>query len=320
MRPCSPALAAYLAANDTVAVIDLYTFVLPSGAVLRYSGGSGGLTIPGTAFPPGGLNYDALGYTAFALGPRFGRSQVTTKIGVEPTELDVAVLAGAEDLVGNFSFADAVRTGQFDGATVGCAGIAEQFTVTKTQCHKAVRIGCRTRQQLPLALGQIDSQGVGEIRIGVGRQYGGKEALAAAAIRGPGKRVGGIVGRDRNLRPAPVRAAAGDDPYFRRAAAQRRRRLEHDRRVAVAGRDKRIERRPGAALPGIGRRGADSDRRDRAGHYGVTPGISSAVTVNSPLSFSSIAVMRTAAAERPSAASVTRTMSIGASKAYSSPA
>lgn len=118
MRPCSAALAAYLAANDTVSVTDLYTFVLPSGAALRYSGSTTALTIPGTSFPTGSLNYNAAGYTSFALGPRFGRSQVTTKIGVEATELDISVLAGAGDLVGNFSFADAIRTGQFDGATV----------------------------------------------------------------------------------------------------------------------------------------------------------------------------------------------------------
>ena len=37
MRPASAALQNYLAANDTFVVVDLYTFALPSGAVLRYS-------------------------------------------------------------------------------------------------------------------------------------------------------------------------------------------------------------------------------------------------------------------------------------------
>jgi len=118
MRPASSALRNYLAANDTFVVIDLYTIALPSGAVLRYSGWTTPLTIPGTAFPAGSLNYDAIGYTSFALGPRFGRSMVSTKIGIEPTELDVSILAGAGDLVGSLSFADAVRVGEFDGATV----------------------------------------------------------------------------------------------------------------------------------------------------------------------------------------------------------
>ncbi|HZK91176.1 MAG TPA: DUF2163 domain-containing protein [Stellaceae bacterium] len=118
MRPASAALQNCLAANDSFVVIDLYTFVLPSGAVLRYSGWTTPLTVPGTAFPAGSLNYNAAGYTGFALGPRFGRSMVTTKIGIEPTELDISILAGANDLIGGSSFADAVRIGQFDGATV----------------------------------------------------------------------------------------------------------------------------------------------------------------------------------------------------------
>jgi len=118
MRPASAALQSHLAANDTFLVIDLYAFALPSGEVLRYSGWTTPLTIPGTAFAAGSLNYNATGYTSFALGPRFDRSMVTTKIGIEPTELDISILAGANDLVGNASFADAVRVGQFDGATV----------------------------------------------------------------------------------------------------------------------------------------------------------------------------------------------------------
>ncbi|HTW52527.1 MAG TPA: DUF2163 domain-containing protein [Stellaceae bacterium] len=118
MRPASAALQSYLAANDTFLLIDLYTFALPSGVVLRYSGWTTALTIPGTAFAAGSLNYNPAQYTGFALGPRFDRSMVTTKIGIEPTELDITILAGAGDMVGNASFADAVRTGQFDGATV----------------------------------------------------------------------------------------------------------------------------------------------------------------------------------------------------------
>ena len=118
MRPASTALQSYLAANDSFVVIDLYAFALPSGAVLRYSGWTTPLTVPGIAFPAGSLNYNATGYTSFALGPRFDRSMVTTKIGIEPTELDISILAGPGDLVGPSSFADAVRVGQFDGATV----------------------------------------------------------------------------------------------------------------------------------------------------------------------------------------------------------
>ena len=53
MRPASAALQSYLAANDIFLVIDLYTFALPSGEVLRYSGWTTPLAIPGTAFAAG---------------------------------------------------------------------------------------------------------------------------------------------------------------------------------------------------------------------------------------------------------------------------
>jgi uncharacterized phage protein (TIGR02218 family) len=118
MRPCSAALADYLAAHDTFIVADLYTVALPTGEILRYSGWTTSLRIPGTLFPAGSLNYNALDYTDFTLGPRFGRSKVATKIGVQPTELDIEILAGAADRIGTVSFADAIRLGLFDGATV----------------------------------------------------------------------------------------------------------------------------------------------------------------------------------------------------------
>jgi hypothetical protein len=111
-------LTAYLAENDCVVLADLYLFALASGEILRYSGWTTALAIPGTAFPAGSLNYNSTTYTNFTFGPRFGRSKVTTKIGVAATELDIEILAGADDLVGTLPFAEAVRVGLFDGATV----------------------------------------------------------------------------------------------------------------------------------------------------------------------------------------------------------
>ena len=63
------------------------------------------------AFAAGSLNYNATGYTSFALGPRFGRSMVTTKIGIEPTELDISILAGADDLVTPPADAEIIKAG-----------------------------------------------------------------------------------------------------------------------------------------------------------------------------------------------------------------
>lgn len=117
MRPSSTALATFLdGANYHSVQIDLYTFVLITGEVFRYTGGNVPLTVPAAGFPSGSVNAGA--NRTFALGPRFGRSKVTTRIGVEATELDIEVLAGASDLIGTLPFAEAVRVGLFDGATV----------------------------------------------------------------------------------------------------------------------------------------------------------------------------------------------------------
>jgi len=117
MRPCSAALAAFLnGANYHAVQIDLYTFALVTGEVFRYTAGNAQLTVPTAGFPSGSINTGA--DRTFALGPRFGRSKVTTKIGIEPTELDIEVLADASDLVGTTAFAEAVRVGLFDGAAV----------------------------------------------------------------------------------------------------------------------------------------------------------------------------------------------------------
>ncbi|HTT78589.1 MAG TPA: DUF2163 domain-containing protein [Stellaceae bacterium] len=118
MRPAPAALAAFLAAAEYDAwMADLYVFQLTDGLVLRYSGGNTAVTVPAAGFAdPHSLNYGSA--QTFLLGPRFGRSQVSTKIGVEPAELDIEIYAAATDLIGTFAFADAVRIGLFDGATV----------------------------------------------------------------------------------------------------------------------------------------------------------------------------------------------------------
>lgn len=118
MRPCSPALASYLTSAAAIVMTDLYTFKLSGGEMLRYSGGSTAVSLPGSAFASGSLNESLGAVVEFALGPRFGRSKVTTKIGVEATELDIQVHAAPDDLVGTFSFAEAIRFGLFDGTTV----------------------------------------------------------------------------------------------------------------------------------------------------------------------------------------------------------
>jgi hypothetical protein len=117
MRPCSAALAAFLqGANYEVVQVDLYTFALVTGETFRYTSGDAPLIVPAEGFPATSSNAGA--DRSFALGPRFGRSKIITRLGVEPTELEIDVLAGPGDLVGTAAFAEAVRIGLFDGATV----------------------------------------------------------------------------------------------------------------------------------------------------------------------------------------------------------
>jgi uncharacterized phage protein (TIGR02218 family) len=118
MRPAPSALVAYLAdrSNKSAAVIDLYTFALLDGSTLRYAEWTTAISTIGANFPAGSLN--AGGPAVFAIGPRFQRSKATFKTGVDPTELDLTIGVGVNDLIGTVNFANACRLGIFDGATV----------------------------------------------------------------------------------------------------------------------------------------------------------------------------------------------------------
>jgi hypothetical protein len=118
MRNASAALVSFLdnPANLFCIQIDLYTFALTSGETLRWSGGDVALTVPSAGFPTGSLNYGS--DQNFVLGPKFGRSKVSNKIGVQAAELDIDIIAGVNDTIGTFTVAEAVRLGLFDGATV----------------------------------------------------------------------------------------------------------------------------------------------------------------------------------------------------------
>lgn len=129
MRPASAALVSYLASSNVFLIVDLFTFVLVDGTTLRYSGYNTALTLPATGFPaswadfstpgPGGsVNYSGSGYRTFDRGPSFGRTKVSTKIGVEPTELALEIHCGGADLVGDLTFQNAFRLGIFDKAVV----------------------------------------------------------------------------------------------------------------------------------------------------------------------------------------------------------
>src|SRR5437868_15535628 len=112
----------------------------------------------------------------------------------------------------------------------------------------------------------MDRQHAARIGIGVAWQRGGEEALAAAAIDRAGIGVGRAVERDPHLAAAPMHAAGRDDPGFEIAGGEAGRRLEQDRRVGVAGEDKRIERGAGGGLLWVKGRRADAERVYRSWH------------------------------------------------------
>lgn len=160
MRPCSAALAEFLrGTNYEVVQTDLYTFMLTTGEVFRYTSGSEPLTIPAAGFPNGSVNIGA--ERSFALGPRFGRSKITTKIGVQPAELGIDVLAGPDDLVGTMAFAEAVRVGLFDGATVELDRLFSLPPVTELE-PLDTSLGC-----LLWFYGQVAECEVGRSRIAI---------------------------------------------------------------------------------------------------------------------------------------------------------
>lgn len=117
MRPCTAGLISFLQSGADVAVTDLYLFQMADGTQLRFTGGNFTIKVPSAGFADAhSLNYGA--DRTFLLGPGFGRSKVSNKIGVEPAELDIDVYAGSGDLIGSTQWAEAVQRGQFDGATV----------------------------------------------------------------------------------------------------------------------------------------------------------------------------------------------------------
>lgn len=119
MKQATAALISYLDTNDDVVVADLWTVSIVGGAVLRlidYPLSS--VTIPAANFPGSPLNYAASGNQTFLRGPKIGRSKVSTKIGLEPSELDMEVYAGASDFIGDLTWQQFEQVGGFDGSIV----------------------------------------------------------------------------------------------------------------------------------------------------------------------------------------------------------
>jgi uncharacterized phage protein (TIGR02218 family) len=103
MKNASPALVALLDSNDRFIMVDLYSFTLVGGEVLRYSAAPTPVTLDGSTF---------------VLGPKFERSRTKTVIGTQVDELQIRIYPEPTDRVGEFEFLTAMWLGFFDGALV----------------------------------------------------------------------------------------------------------------------------------------------------------------------------------------------------------
>ena len=109
MKPVSPELLTLLSTRVFFAV-DLYTFELIDGSVVRYCGGDQDIWANGFHYPAGGQT-----------GPYFDRkdnkAKITWQTGVQACTLVFDVIPGSAEINGE-AFLDTVRKGNFDGATV----------------------------------------------------------------------------------------------------------------------------------------------------------------------------------------------------------
>ncbi len=101
MKSASPALVELLQSGQFI-MADLYTFLLKSGTVARYTGADMSLTVGGNVFT--------------AMGPRIERGRTKVSRGIEVDTLDVTVYPSATDTLSGVPFLHAVRTGALDNA------------------------------------------------------------------------------------------------------------------------------------------------------------------------------------------------------------
>jgi uncharacterized phage protein (TIGR02218 family) len=116
--PATANMQAALMNDDNFLWGDLYTFTNPPIGTHRYSGGTSPLVLPPAAIvDPNSLN--AAGGT-FNLGPPMTRSKVSRKVGIEPTKVEITIMAGADDFLGGgtLTWQECISLGFFDQCTV----------------------------------------------------------------------------------------------------------------------------------------------------------------------------------------------------------
>jgi uncharacterized phage protein (TIGR02218 family) len=103
MKAASPSLIALLNGGADFQMVDLWTITLVGGAVIRWSGGD----VPIVS-----------GGHVYALGPLIERQDISEKIGLDVTTVDMAITASPDDLINGVPIIPFIRGHGFDGANV----------------------------------------------------------------------------------------------------------------------------------------------------------------------------------------------------------
>lgn len=103
MKAASPALITLLNSGADFQMVDLWTITLVGGAVIRWSGGD----VPIVS-----------GGHVYALGPMIERQDISEKIGLDVTTVDMAITADPADLINGVPIIPFIRGHGFDGANV----------------------------------------------------------------------------------------------------------------------------------------------------------------------------------------------------------
>ena len=103
MKAASGPLITLLNSGADFQMVDLWTITLVGGAVIRWSGAD----VPIIS-----------GGNTFVLGPTIDRQDISEKIGLEVSTVDMAITANADDLINGTAIIPFIRRHGFDGANI----------------------------------------------------------------------------------------------------------------------------------------------------------------------------------------------------------
>lgn len=141
MKSASPALQAFLLNPPAnYYQVDLFTFTLVGGTVLRYTSGGDDIKLDGHIFS--------------SLGPFLKRSNIREAVGLEVPEISIKIIADPSHQVASIPILQALQQGMFDSADVKVErlfmatygdtslGTVTRFAGTVADLEKITRIDC----------------------------------------------------------------------------------------------------------------------------------------------------------------------------------